>query len=34
MNDITNIPLNKLTAWKGNVRKTQSKSGIDELAAP
>jgi hypothetical protein len=30
--DITNIPLNKLTAWGGNVRKTQNK-GIDELAA-
>lgn len=33
MTDITNIPLNKLTAWEGNVRKTQNKSGIDELAA-
>src|SRR4029077_3158681 len=32
MTNITNIPLNKLTAWEGNVRKTQSK-GIDELAA-
>ncbi len=32
MTDITNIPLNKLTAWDGNVRKTQNK-GIDELAA-
>ncbi len=32
MTDITNIPLNKLTAWEGNVRKTQNK-GIDELAA-
>ncbi len=31
--DITNIPLNKLTAWEGNVRKTQNKAGIDELAA-
>jgi ParB family transcriptional regulator, chromosome partitioning protein len=30
--NITNIPLNKLTAWEGNVRKTQNK-GIDELAA-
>jgi ParB family transcriptional regulator, chromosome partitioning protein len=30
--DITNIPLNKLTAWERNVRKTQTK-GIDELAA-
>jgi ParB family chromosome partitioning protein len=30
--DITNIPLNKLTAWEGNVRKTQNK-GTDELAA-
>ena len=26
------IPLNKLTVWEGNVRKTQNK-GIDELAA-
>ena len=33
MTDIVNIPLNKLTAWEGNVRKTQNKSGIDELAA-
>jgi ParB family transcriptional regulator, chromosome partitioning protein len=33
MIDITNIPLNKLTAWEGNVRKTQNKGGIDELAA-
>ena len=32
MTDITNIPLNKLTAWEGNVRKTQNK-GIAELAA-
>jgi ParB family transcriptional regulator, chromosome partitioning protein len=31
--DIKNIPLNKLTAWEGNVRKTQNKAGIDELAA-
>lgn len=33
MTDITSIPLNKLTAWEGNVRKTQTKGGIDELAA-
>src|SRR5579863_3088757 len=33
MTDITNIPLNKLTAWEGNVRKVQNKAGIDELAA-
>ncbi len=33
MTNITNIPLNKLTAWEGNVRKTQNKAGIDELAA-
>ena len=33
MTDITNIPLNKLTAWEGNVRKTQTKGFIDELAA-
>src|ERR1700675_1121478 len=31
--DITNIPLNKLTAWEGTVRKTQNKGFIDELAA-
>jgi ParB family chromosome partitioning protein len=33
MTDIINITLNKLTAWKGNVRKTQNKGFIDELAA-
>ena len=33
MTDITNIPLDKLTAWEGNVRKTQNKTFIDELAA-
>ena len=33
MTDITNIALNKLTAWKGNVRKVQNKAAIDELAA-
>ena len=33
MTDITNIPLNTLTAWEGNARKTQDKGGIDELAA-
>lgn len=33
MTDITSIPLNKLTAWEGNVRKTQNKGFIDELAA-
>jgi ParB family chromosome partitioning protein len=33
MSDIINIPLNQLTAWKGNVRKTQNKGFIDELAA-
>jgi ParB family chromosome partitioning protein len=33
MNDITDIPLNKLTAWEGNVRKTHNKAGIEELAA-
>lgn len=33
MTDIINIPLNRLTAWEGNVRKTQNKAGIDELAA-
>ena len=33
MTDITNIPLNKLTAWTGNVRKVQNRGGIDALAA-
>lgn len=33
MTDITNIPLNKLTHFEGNVRKTQNKGFIDELAA-
>ena len=33
MTDITNIPLKKLTAWEGNVRKRQAKGSIDELAA-
>ncbi|MEO8377065.1 MAG: ParB/RepB/Spo0J family partition protein, partial [Candidatus Sumerlaeota bacterium] len=33
INAISQIPLNKLTAWEGNVRKTQTKGGIDELAA-
>src|ERR1700689_4932959 len=33
MTDITNIPLDKLTHWEGNVRKTQNKGFIDELAA-
>jgi ParB family chromosome partitioning protein len=33
MTDIQNIPLNMLTVWKGNVRKTQNKAGIEELAA-
>lgn len=30
---ITNIPLNKLAEWEGNVRKTQVKGDIAELAA-
>ena len=30
---ITAIALGKLTAWKGNVRKTGAKEGLDELAA-
>ena len=30
---LVNIPLNKLTQFSGNVRKTQSKGFIDELAA-
>jgi ParB family chromosome partitioning protein len=33
MTDITNIPLDKLTAWEGNVRRRQSKGFIAELAA-
>ena len=33
MTDITNIPLNRLTIWDGNVRKTQNRGFIDELAA-
>jgi ParB family chromosome partitioning protein len=33
MNENTSIPLNKLLAWEGNVRKTDSDKGIDELAA-
>jgi ParB family chromosome partitioning protein len=33
MTNIINIPLNKLTVWTGNVRKTHNKSGIEELAA-
>lgn len=31
-NTIKMIPLDKLAAWKGNVRKTQADAGIDELA--
>jgi ParB family chromosome partitioning protein len=30
---VQTIPLGKLTAWRGNVRKTDSLKGIDELAA-
>jgi ParB family chromosome partitioning protein len=33
MTDIITIPLNRLTPWKGNVRKTGAKEGIAELAA-
>jgi len=33
MTDTTTIPLNKLLAWEGNVRKTHADKGIDELAA-
>lgn len=33
MSDIITLPLNRLTAWKGNVRKTSSAEGIPELAA-
>ena len=31
--DIITIPLNRLTVWDGNVRKTGHADGIDELAA-
>jgi ParB family transcriptional regulator, chromosome partitioning protein len=31
--EATTIPLNKLTVWDGNVRKTGVTDGIDELAA-
>lgn len=33
MTHITSIPLNKLSAWNGNVRKTGREEGIEELAA-
>ena len=33
MSQNTAIPLNKLIAWQGNVRKTESDKGTDELAA-
>ena len=33
MTDTLAIALNKLTPWKGNVRKTGAKDGIDELVA-
>jgi ParB family chromosome partitioning protein len=33
MTDANQIALNKLVAWKGNVRKTGAKDGISELAA-
>lgn len=33
MTDIQHIPLNKLIAWEGNVRRTVSDEGIAELAA-
>lgn len=33
MTDIQHIPLNKLTAWEGNARRTVSDEGIAELAA-
>ena len=33
MTAIVNIPLNKLAQFEGNVRKTQNKGFIDELAA-
>lgn len=33
MTDTENIALNRLVAWEGNVRKTATDSGIEELAA-
>jgi len=33
MTDNTTIPLNRLLAWEGNVRKTDADKSIDELAA-
>jgi ParB family transcriptional regulator, chromosome partitioning protein len=33
MTENTTIPLNKLLAWEGNVRKTDPDKGIEELAA-
>ncbi len=33
MTDNISIPLNKLLAWEGNVRKTDADKGIEELAA-
>jgi ParB family chromosome partitioning protein len=33
MTDIITVPLGKLTAWQGNVRKTGASDGIGELAA-
>ena len=33
MTETTDIPLNKLIAWDGNVRKTDADSGLEELAA-
>jgi ParB family chromosome partitioning protein len=33
MTDTITVPLNKLLAWEGNVRKTDPDKGIDELVA-
>src|SRR5579864_2513947 len=33
MTETIAIPLNKLLAWEGNVRKTDPDKGVDELAA-
>ena len=33
INEVSIIPFNKLTLWKGNVRKTGIEAGLDELAA-
>ncbi|MGP8071245.1 MAG: hypothetical protein ACLP5V_15325 [Candidatus Bathyarchaeia archaeon] len=34
MTNTISIPLNKLLAWEGNVRKTNTDKNIDEPTAP